>query len=357
MELAPTLEKYCTSNPVLVTGHTGFKGTWLTLLLKSLGIPVIGIALEPIPNSLYSRIPSLRLEAEYFQDIRDYTQVSRIIDSHNPCVIFHFAAQPLVIESYETPRETFETNVMGTVNVLEAFRNSKNARLFVGVTTDKVYKNLENERRFVESDPLSGKDPYSASKVGTESALSAWRQIFNETNGPQVISVRAGNVIGGGDFAINRIVPDLIRGFHAQHEVRIRNPHSTRPWQHVLDPLRGYLMAAEYSLLQGDISAFNFGPDGDSLSVSQLIKVASSVWENEIPQMIYETGNSNLEAGTLQLDSNLSKKLLNWHPVWTQEEAIRDTFSWWNKVLYKDISAEEACIHDIEMTLTQNQSN
>ena len=271
--------------------------------------------MEPTPESLYTRIPSLGLEAEYFEDIRDFSAVSRIIKSHNPSVIFHLAAQPLVIESYRTPRETFETNVMGTANLLEAFGKSKNALLFAGITTDKVYKNLERARRFQEGDPLSGKDPYSASKVGTESALAAWRQISTVNQGPQVLSLRAGNVIGGGDFASDRIVPDIVRGLKSGEAIQIRNPESTRPWQHVLDPLRGYLM---------------------------------SVWEKKNPEILYEAGSSNLEAATLQLDSSLSKEILNWKPVWSQERAIRDTFTWWDKVFHKDISAEEACLHDID---------
>lgn len=355
MEMAPHLQNYGSTNPILVTGHTGFKGTWLTLLLKTLGIPAIGLALEPMPESLYSRISSFGLEAEYFQDIRDFSAVSKIIKSHNPSVIFHLAAQPLVIESYQSPRETFETNVMGTANLLEAFRASKNARLFAGVTTDKVYKNLETARRFQENDSLSGKDPYSASKVGTESALAAWRQISNVSQGPQVISLRAGNVIGGGDYADNRIIPDLVRGFRSGEPIRIRNPKSSRPWQHVLDPLRGYLMATEFALSEGGIDAFNFGPDGESLSVKQLIDEATSIWDRSIPEIRYEEKDPNLEAGTLQLDSSLSKKILNWKPVWSQEQAIRDTFSWWIDVIYNNISAEDACSRDIKQASKQER--
>jgi CDP-glucose 4,6-dehydratase len=356
MELAPNLLNYGSINPVLITGHTGFKGTWLALLLRTLGIPAIGLALQPAPESLYTRIPNLSLEAEYFEDIRDYSAISRIINAHNPSVIFHLAAQPLVIESYRTPRETFETNVMGTANLLEAFRKSKNALLFAGITTDKVYKNLESAREFQEDDPLAGKDPYSASKVGTESALAAWRQISSVNGGPQVLSLRAGNVIGGGDFASDRIIPDIVRGLQSGEAIQIRNPKSTRPWQHVLDPIRGYLMASEYALTKGGINEFNFGPDGDSLSVNQLINEAMSVWEKNSPEIRYETGNTNLEAVTLQLDSNLSKEILNWKPLWSQEQAIRDTFTWWSSVLYKDFSAEEACLHDISKASNEKRS-
>ncbi len=354
MELAPNLLNYGSVNPILITGHTGFKGTWLALLLRTLGIPAIGLALEPEPKSLYTRISSLGLEKEYFEDIRDFSAVSRIIKAHNPSVIFHLAAQPLVIESYRTPRETFEINVMGTANLLEAFRKSKNALLFAGITTDKVYKNLEITRRFQESDPLAGKDPYSASKVGTESVLAAWRQISSVDSGPHVLSLRAGNVIGGGDFASNRIVPDLVRGLQSGEAILIRNPESTRPWQHVLDPIRGYLMASEFSLTKGGNDEFNFGPDGDSLSVSQLIQEAMSVWEKSIPEIIHEKESKNLEAATLQLDSTLSKELLNWNPLWSQQEAIRDTFTWWSNVLHQDISAEEACLLDISKVSKQD---
>lgn len=353
--MAPLLQTYGSTNPVLITGHTGFKGAWLALLLKTLGIPAIGLALEPLPDSLYSRISNFGLEAEYFHDIRDFSAVSRIIKSHNPSVIFHLAAQPLVIESYRSPRETFETNVMGTVNLLEAFRLSKNARLFAGVTTDKVYKNLETARRFQEDDALSGKDPYSASKVGTESALAAWRQVSKANQGPEVISLRAGNVIGGGDYAKDRIIPDLVRGFRSGEAIRIRNPKSTRPWQHVLDPLRGYLLASEFALSRGGIDAFNFGPDGKSLSVRQLIDEATSVWEREIPEIRYEANDSNLEAGTLQLDSSMSKKMLDWKPAWSQGQAIRDTFTWWSEVIYQKVSAKDACLKDIEQAFKQER--
>lgn len=356
MELAPNLLNYGSANPVLVTGHTGFKGTWLALLLRTLGIPAIGLALQPSPKSLYTRIPNLNLEAEYFEDIRDYSVVSKIMEAHNPSVIFHLAAQPLVIESYRTPRETFETNVMGTANLLEAFRKSKNALLFAGITTDKVYKNLEIAKKFQEDDPLAGKDPYSASKVGTESALAAWRQISSVNYGPQVLSLRAGNVIGGGDLASDRIIPDIIRGLQSGETIQIRNPKSTRPWQHVLDPIRGYLMASEFALTKGGINEFNFGPDGDSLSVNQLINEAMSVWEGKTPEIMYETGSTRLEALTLQLNSNLSKEILNWRPLWSQEQAIRDTFTWWSNVLHKDISAEEACLQDISKASTQKRS-
>jgi CDP-glucose 4,6-dehydratase len=355
MELAPNLMKYGSANPILVTGHTGFKGTWLTLLLRNLGIPAIGLALEPAPGSLYTRISSLGLEAEYFEDIRDFSAVSRIMKAHNPSVIFHLAAQPLVIESYRTPRETFETNVMGTANLLESFTKSKNALLFAGITTDKVYKNLEVARRFQEDDPLAGKDPYSASKVGTESVLAAWRQISSVNQGPQVLSLRAGNVIGGGDFASDRIIPDIVRGLQSGKAVLVRNPKSTRPWQHVLDPIRGYLMASEFALAKGGINEFNFGPDGDSLSVTQLVNEAMSVWEKKIPEFIYEAGSSNLEAVTLELDSSLSREILKWKPIWSQEQAIRDTFTWWGNILHKEISAEDACLQDIRKTLNQER--
>lgn len=348
MELAPNLQYCAASNPILITGHTGFKGTWLALLLKNLGIPTIGLALEPKPESLYSKIPTLGFQKEYFEDIRDFSAVSRVIHEHNPSIIFHLAAQPLVIESYRTPRETFETNVMGTVNLLEAFRNSKNARIFAGITTDKVYRNLETARRFQESDPLSGKDPYSASKVGTESALAAWRHVSSVTQGPQVLSLRAGNVIGGGDYADNRIIPDIVRGLQSGEAIHIRNPKSTRPWQHVLDPLRGYLMASEFALSKGGINEFNFGPNGNSLSVKQLVEEGKSVWASRVPQILYEEGDVGLEAATLQLDSSVSKKILGWKPMWSQKQAIRDTFNWWNDVIHKQISAEQACLRDIE---------
>ena len=229
------------NGPVLVTGHTGFKGTWLTLLLEKLGVEVIGYSLEPEKDSLYARIGREGMISEKFADVRNFTAVQKFVDITKPVAVIHLAAQPLVLESFRSPRETFDTNVMGTVNLLESAFKSESVLAFLAITTDKVYKNENKGLAFKESDALAGKDPYSASKVGSEAAVDAWQQISKSLGGPRVTAIRAGNVIGGGDWAKNRLVPDLIRGFKSGSKTIIRNPRSLRPWQHVLEPLSGYL--------------------------------------------------------------------------------------------------------------------
>jgi CDP-glucose 4,6-dehydratase len=212
------------------------------------------------------------------------------------------AAQPLVLRSYKIPRETFDVNVMGTVNVLDAAFLTDFVQAVIVVTTDKVYRNDDSGRAFVETDPLEGKDPYSASKVGAEAVVAAWQQIQKASGGPRVVSVRAGNVIGGGDWAENRLIPDLIRGYISRKPIEVRNPESTRPWQHVLDPLVGYLMSIEYALSGGSISKINFAPTGISLTVAKVIEVANKSWkENSEIEIITNTENHEIESKNLSL--------------------------------------------------------
>lgn len=342
--------------PVLITGHTGFKGTWLTCLLEHLGVPVVGYSLAPEPDSLYARANRLGAIPEVFADIRDIHEVEDFLDKHRPSAIIHMAAQPLVLESYKTPRETFDTNVMGTVNVLDAAFRNDCVEVIVIITTDKVYRNDNSGRPFTESDALAGKDPYSASKVGTESAVAAWQQISKVSGGPKVVSVRAGNVIGGGDWAANRLIPDLVRGFVSGDPIQIRNPDSTRPWQHVLDPLSGYLMTMEAVLNGENISALNFGPGTESLTVREIVDIATGAWPlAKSVKVTYEGGNGNVEAKSLQLDSSLGRLTLGWNDSWSQKEAVVATIRWWDRVLNQSIHAQEECQADI-MYLTQGVS-
>ena len=324
------------AGPVLLTGHTGFKGAWMSLLLKKLGISFIGYSLEPEKDSLYDRALLAGAIPEIFADIRDIDLFRKFISEHKPSCIFHMAAQPLVLKSYESPRDTFETNVMGTVNVLNAAFETDFVKAIVVITTDKVYRNNGLSQSFIESDPLEGKDPYSASKVGTESAVAAWQQIQKISGGPKVISVRAGNVIGGGDWASDRLLPDLIRSLIHKQDLNPRNPHSTRPWQHVLDPLRGYIMALEAALAGKNFPALNFGPSGKSLTVEEVLRIGVDEWDGRITVPRNHPNNdpsTKLEATTLELDSTLSSTQLGWAPLWTQEEAVRSTISWWKNYL------------------------
>jgi CDP-glucose 4,6-dehydratase len=334
--------------PLLLTGHTGFKGTWMTLLLGYLSVPVVGYSLRAEKDSLYDRASRIGAIPETFSDIRNYEALEQFIDVHKPSAIIHMAAQPLVLKSYETPRETFDVNVMGTVNVLDIAFKKSNIKEIIVVTTDKVYKNNNSGRAFIETDPLEGKDPYSASKVGTESVVAAWQQIAKVSGGPKVASVRAGNVIGGGDFAKDRIIPDLIRGVINGRPVEIRNPKSTRPWQHVLDPLVGYLKAGE-KLLDGQVfENMNFGPDSSDISVQEIVKIGKQI----IPGIssapyLQKSSEWELEAQKLKLSSNRGQALLNWEPKWNSHLSIEKTFNWWKRYLVDNEDAEQNCMSDI----------
>jgi CDP-glucose 4,6-dehydratase len=324
--------------PVLITGHTGFKGVWLTLLLEHLGIDVVGYSLPPEDESLYKRLERKGQIPETFANILDSSILEKCIAQYKPSVVFHLAAQPLVMKSYEIPIETFQTNVIGTANVLNAAISSNSVIAIGAVTTDKVYKNLNTGRRFIESDPLEGKDPYSASKVGSEAVITAFQNISELQNGPKLISLRAGNVIGGGDYAADRLIPDLVRAVEGNKKVFIRNPNSTRPWQHVLDPVFGYMLAIESAIKGNSQKSYNFGPTEASLSVREVVKLFQQ--QIDVSVNIEEILDpSSLESHTLELSSELARNHLSWQPRMTQEEAIRKTFDWWKNVLENEKSA------------------
>jgi CDP-glucose 4,6-dehydratase len=341
------------NGPILITGHTGFKGTWMTLLLEQMGLEVVGISLPAEKDSLYQQMQRVGKIPESFTDIRNFELIQKDVKKFAPSAVFHMAAQPLVLNSYISPRETFDVNVMGTANVLEASFAAKTVKAVVSVTTDKVYMNSNNNNRFTENDALRGKDPYSASKVGSEAAISAWQQMAFVNDGPRVISVRAGNVIGGGDLAENRLLPDLVRGFSKNASVSIRNRHSTRPWQHVLDPLNGYLLALAHGLDGGEESAFNFGPSEESLQVEEVAKIAAKSWGDHAKFIFDQEMNTNKESVTLQLDSTLASKVLNWNPSWDQKASIVSTMDWWKKVLFNEMKPFEACLSDINILMSK----
>jgi CDP-glucose 4,6-dehydratase len=335
------------SGPLLLTGHTGFKGTWLTFLLEHLNVPVIGYSLPPEKDSLYTKTNRTGAIPEKYADIRDYEALKNFINIHKPSTIIHMAAQPLVLNSYENPLETFDINVMGTANLLDASIKTKSAQVVVIVTTDKVYKNDNLGKRFMESDPLKGKDPYSASKVGTESVVDAWQQISKISGGPKIVSVRAGNVIGGGDLAKDRLIPDVIRSHLSRKSLVVRNKNSTRPWQHVLDPLSGYIRLID-SLIEGkSISSMNFGPNEKSLNVTKVIEIMSKNIEFDFE--IQNTGANleNIESLTLELDTSYAKSILDWQSIYNQETAIQKTANWWVGVLSDGILPKAMCDQDI----------
>ncbi len=317
---------------VLLTGHTGFKGGWLSLWLQSLQADVIGIALDHLHDkSLYeiarvgAGMTSLR------QDIRDRESLARLFTRYEPEIVIHLAAQPLVRYSYRHPVETWETNVMGSINVLEAVRQVSSVRSVIMVTSDKCYLNREWEWGYRETDHLGGYDPYSSSKAATELLTAAWRNsFFQDDNAVAVASVRAGNVIGGGDWAEDRLLPDIVRAFSSGEELNIRYPDAVRPWQHILEPLHGYLMLAEklYHQAGEGAQAWNFGPDvGDTRSVKWIVEKISSIWGTETNWRVDESKQPH-EAGLLSLDCSRARKSLGWQPRWNLEQALERIVDW-----------------------------
>lgn len=315
---------------VLITGHTGFKGGWLALWLARQAAEVHGVALPPPTEPSFfttCRVADC-LASSHDADLREPGAVERVIAATRPEVIFHLAAQPLVRESYRRPLATVETNVMGTARLLDAVRHTDSVRAVVVVTTDKCYDNREWEWAYREGDALGGHDPYSASKAAAELITAAWRRSFLAEAGVAVATARAGNVIGGGDFAPDRLVPDVLRSIDAGETLHVRSPLAIRPWQHVLEPLSGYLLLAERLLLEGAAfaEAWNFGPpDADTATVAsiveQLCRGSDAGWA-------IATNSHPHEARTLRLESGKARQRLGWRTRWTLAEAIDATLAW-----------------------------
>ncbi len=316
---------------ILVTGHTGFKGAWLARILVLAGADVYGLALEADTNSLFDVAGDLGFKESMILDIRNRAGIEKYFAAHNFDGVFHLAAQPLVRRSYKEPIETFDTNVMGTAHVLNAIVTNKSSKWVVAITTDKVYRNVEKLEGYIEDDSLGGKDPYSASKAATEMVVSAWQTIASQLQDKiSICAARAGNVIGGGDTAEDRLIPDLIRGFHAGTKTIIRNPDSIRPWQHVLDPLNGYLTMGSALMAGKNISpAYNFGPGEESkLTVEQMAHYACAQWDGSQGIDIQVSDSALHEAGLLWLSSELATKELGWSNRFEAQEAIRWTIEW-----------------------------
>lgn len=314
---------------VLVTGHSGFKGSWLSLWLQQLGAEVIGFALEPDTNP--SHWDLLRLSCSHsFADIRDENALVSFIKGVSPDLVFHLAAQPLVRASYENPTDTWSANVMGTINLLNACRDIDGLAGIIVVTTDKVYENLELGLPFKEGDALGGNDPYSASKAACELVVQSFRKSFFKSNKTLIASVRAGNVIGGGDWAKDRLIPDIVLASNSEKPVKIRYPSAVRPWQHVLDSLSGYLCLAQ-TMLEGDSNvegAWNFGPDSDqNYSVKDMLSVMTKYWPDL--RWLVEQEEERHEALLLKLNCNKARESLNWRPVWQFEETVMHTALWY----------------------------
>jgi CDP-glucose 4,6-dehydratase len=320
---------------VLVTGHTGFKGGWLSLDLAFRGANVMGFALESDtePNLFKAaRIGSL-LESRVL-DVRDFENVLQLFADFEPEIVFHLAAQPLVRRSYAQPLETFEVNVMGTANILEAVRRTHSVAAAVVVTTDKCYENREWNWGYRENDPLGGHDPYSASKAAAEIVTAAYRSsFFGAVTAPAIATVRAGNVIGGGDWSQDRLVPDMVRAFRECQPVLIRNPRAIRPWQHVLEPIEGYMYLAERLVEDGAklAAAWNFGPElSDAIPVAEMVKAFASLWGDGASWKIDATPQPH-EAGLLRLDCSKAAIELGWVPRLKIGEALQMTTSWYRE--------------------------
>jgi CDP-glucose 4,6-dehydratase len=340
---------------VLVTGHTGFKGSWLSLWLHALGAEVTGFALPPPTEpSLFEAARIGELIDHVEGDVRDFAALQRTVAAARPELIFHFAAQPLVRLSYAEPVETYATNVMGTVHLLEAARQVPGVDAVVCVTSDKCYENREWVWPYRESDPMGGHDPYSSSKGCAELVVSAYRQSYFSSGGPALASVRAGNVIGGGDWAVDRLVPDLVRAFEAGVSPLIRSPDAIRPWQHVLEALGGYLMLAE-RLLAEDLQdngrsfaeAWNFGPsDKDARPVSWIVERMRAAWGGGAGRALPDTGPRPHEAGMLRLDTSKARAALGWQPILPLDQAL-DWIVAWHKAVATGYDARAVTLAQI----------
>ncbi|HEX3809426.1 MAG TPA: CDP-glucose 4,6-dehydratase [Rhizomicrobium sp.] len=334
---------------VLLTGHTGFKGSWLSLWLARLGAQIFGVSLAPNTDpNLFDLLPSDIFLASKFVDIRNRTALKTVVEDANPTIVIHLAAQALVGRSYREPIETFETNVMGTANILELARLSPLLRAVLVVTTDKVYRNLEDGRAFCESDALGAHDPYSASKAAAEITTVAWAQSYFRDRGVPVVTARAGNVIGGGDWSEDRLVPDIWRAVRERNEPLLRHPNATRPWQHVLEPLSGYLSYLEnISAGRANVpAALNFGPQPDDLlTVAELTE--AMLGELGAPKRWQVGGGPKVsEMQSLALNSALATQTIGWRPRLSSREAIEWTAQWYGREALGK-SAAELCLDQI----------
>lgn len=344
---------------VLVTGHTGFKGSWLSIWLHEMGAEVIGLGLDPYSekdNYVLSGIGH-KIKADLRADIRDGQRVKEIFQQYQPEIVFHLAAQPLVRLSYEIPVETYETNVMGSIHVMEAARVTDSVKVVVMITTDKCYENREQLRGYREDDPMGGYDPYSSSKGAAEIAISSWRRSFfhpsdyGRKHHVAIASVRAGNVIGGGDWAKDRIIPDCIRALEAEHPIEIRSPKAVRPWQHVLEPLSGYMLLAQKMWEQPTdyCEGWNFGPETDA--VSTVWEVATRLTQRFGRGVLKDVSDPDAlhEANLLMLDITKAKSRLGWTPRLDALQTIDLVADWYMK--YREQDVYQLCVEEINTYL------
>jgi CDP-glucose 4,6-dehydratase len=348
VESLDNLKKFYSNKRIFITGHTGFKGTWLSIILNYLNAKVYGYSLAPEKNSLFKKSGiKKKLCSNSYADIRNIKDLKKKINLYKPEIIFHLAAQPLVIDSFKKPIETFNTNILGTANLLECLRNIKAVKSVIIVTTDKVYKINKKDKMYKEVDQLGGTDPYSVSKVGAEIVTDCYiKSFFKNSNLKNRISVvRAGNVIGGGDFSKNRLVPDIIRAINNKKKLNIRNRNHIRPWQHVLDPLVGYIILAKKQYVKKINNnfefAWNFGPSKSNFKkVFEVVKEAQKL---ENFSCSFKKKEKFPETAILKLESAKAKKKINWSSKWNLSVALKKTIEW-NRSIKKNVSVENKCV-------------
>jgi CDP-glucose 4,6-dehydratase len=333
---------------ILLTGHTGFKGGWLALWLQHLGAEVTGISLPSITSPNLFELTRLKdgMRSHYC-DIREPNALKKLVYQADPEIVFHLAAQPLVRASYREPIDNYATNVMGTVNILDALRNLDNARVVIMITTDKIYRNREWPWPYREDDALGGHDPYSASKAASEIIIDSYRKAFLTEKNIAVASARAGNVIGGGDWSEDRLIPDAVRAWNAKQILEVRRPHAIRPWQHVLEPLFGYIILAEKLWDKPELTgAYNFGPEsGQAATVQEVIELARSAYGHG--EIDYGDGTQGPhEAGWLGLEIAKARTLLGIIPKWDLNETVNRTMTWYRS-LHEGADAETLCKQEI----------
>lgn len=315
---------------VFITGHTGFKGAWMCKVLQNAGAEIVGYALEPPTDpSLFTILRLQNKVHSMIGDIRERTVLEKCFKQYQPEIVIHMAAQPLVRTSYEQPAYTYETNVMGTVNVLECIRNMDCVKSFVNVTTDKVYQNKEWCWGYRETDRLNGYDPYSNSKSCSELVTDSYRRSFLQDKGVAVSTARAGNVIGGGDFAKDRIIPDCVRAAKQKQDIQVRNPYSVRPYQHVLEPIFAYLMIAQKQYENVELAgSYNIGPnEQDCITTGQIVDLFCDKWQDAM-NWFNESELGPHEANFLKLDCSKARDVFGWHPIWNIEQAVEKTVEW-----------------------------
>lgn len=350
LEITKANFSFWKNKKVFITGHTGFKGSWLSLMLSQLGSDIYGYALQPPTKpSLFEEANIGQLIKSHIGDIRDYNNLLSVLQHVSPDIVIHMAAQPLVRESYKNPIETYSTNVMGTVNLLEAIRHTPSIKAVVNVTTDKCYENQEWIWAYRENEPMGGYDPYSNSKGCSELVTSSFRNSFFNSkeyskHGVAIATARAGNVIGGGDWAEDRLIPDFIRSITKGEKLKIRSPYAIRPWQHVLEPLTAYLILANKLFENGTecAQAWNFGPDdSDAKNVEWITSKICNLWGENAS---YEIDNNPQphEANYLKLDCSKAKALLGWYPRWDVEKSLSYIVDW-NKAFLKGENMREVC--------------